>query len=42
MYRRGYYQFEVPPVHTAYWGKQDWINWIDGHGQWLPNMENTQ
>ena len=37
MYLRGWYRFEVPPVHNTLWSDQDWINWIDRNGEWLPN-----
>ena len=37
MYLKGWYRFKVPPVHTTHWDDQDWINWIDNNGEWLPN-----
>ena len=37
MYYRGWYRFKVPPVHHTFWPDDNWINWIDHHGEWLPN-----
>lgn len=34
-YKRGLYTFPVPPVTTAGWSDQDWINYIDLHGAWM-------
>jgi hypothetical protein len=33
-YARGEYTFPVPPVHTSYWTKDDWIRYIDNKGKW--------
>jgi hypothetical protein len=34
LFRAGKYRMPVPPVQTAYWREDDWIVWIDCHGQW--------
>lgn len=36
MYRAGQYKSKTPPVCTLYWDEQDWIDWIDRNGKWLP------
>jgi len=38
MYHLGWYRFEVPPVHQSHWEIHHWIQWIDTHGEWLPNQ----
>lgn len=36
LYAAHLYQFPVPPVQGK-WSEDDWIRWIDNHGEWLPN-----
>jgi len=33
-YDKHLYLMPVPPVTTHLWTKQDWINFIDSHGEW--------
>ncbi len=35
LYNYGRWACPVPPVCTAYWDEQAWINWIDSKGKWL-------
>lgn len=34
--RAGHYLMPVPPVCHVSWTEQDWVNFIDNRGQWLP------
>jgi len=36
LYRAGKYRFRAPPVCTALWDEQAWINYIDAGNGWCP------
>ena len=36
LYKQGSYKFDPPPVYHGGWSDEDWIKWIDGHGEWIP------
>lgn len=31
---RGMFQCDIPPVCCDEWEIEDWVEWIDNHGQW--------
>lgn len=36
LYDSKQYVFEVPPVCTRHWSRDDWIKWIDMCNGWRP------
>lgn len=37
----GNYKCEVPGTCHANWTEQDWVNWIDSHGEWGTGGESV-
>jgi hypothetical protein len=42
MYDKGLYTFPPPPVCSAYWNRQDWINYISLCGKWITPEEREK
>lgn len=40
-YETGNYLFPVPPVCTQFWGRSDWMRYIDQCGKWNPQPPKT-
>ena len=34
LFHRHQYEIPPPPIPTMYWGVQDWVRYIDKHGEW--------
>ena len=42
LFHRHQYKMPPPPVPTVYWGVDDWVRYIDKHGEWLYDREERE
>ena len=42
LFHRHQYKIPPPPIPTVYWGVQDWVRYIDKHGEWLYDREERE